>query len=164
MTYATTAEVQGKFPKFPLSSGTTPTQTQADTMQAEVYAELNVVLAAQGITIPYATDATAVGDAFADWLQGVEAHGSAARILKAMFPGATGPDEEAAWSFHQSIYDKALKGLKDGSLVPPGIGASGSKAEPVSYPMRHPETEPSDGTIGTARFRMADCGPDSVRF
>lgn len=164
MTYATFDEVKGKIPKHPIDTTTTPNTTQATTIHAEVSGELNLVLANKGVGIPFISDGSAVQDAFADSLQGWEAHGACARILKAMFGGSVGANQEAAWSFHLDIWEKAIKGLLDGSLLPIGIGATGSKITPTSLPVDFPETMPDDNVIGTPRFSVQHTGTRQTKF
>lgn len=159
MAYATTTDVQGLLPKWTISASSSPTTTQVSAMLADVEAEINVALANQGVSTPYAT----AGD-FLDWLGKLSADGTAARTLKAMFPDSSGPMETPAYKYFSDQYAAGLKAIRDGSMLPPAAGASGVEAVPASYQTRYSDEEADDGRIGTPRFRWGDSGPESVTF
>lgn len=164
MTYVTQATVLGLIPQVVVDATSKPTTAQATTMQQGIYDVLNTHLAAAGVPIPVTSDGSDEGAAFLAFVGRLECYGTAADILKAKFPGHTGPDQEAAWKFWQDKWDAGIAGLMDGSLIPPVVGATGGTAVPASYPTRNPDTEVDDGVIGTPRFRMTDAGPYSTRF
>lgn len=164
MTYVTQATVLGLIPKVTIDTGSTPTAAQATVIQQGIYDTLNTILASAGVPIPVTSDGSAASAAFLAFIGRMECYGTAADILKACFPGHTGPDQEAAWKFWQDKWDAGIKGIMDGSLIPPVVGATGGTAVPASYPTRNPDTEVDDGVIGTPRFRMTDAGPYSTRF
>ncbi|KKL13739.1 hypothetical protein LCGC14_2522730, partial [marine sediment metagenome] len=141
MAYADLDDVQGLIAKWPIGTTTTPTMTQATAIINDVSFEIDAALSANGIAVPVTTPAW-----FVSWLSLANQYGAAAAILKSMFPGATGPDETPAYAFWESRYQKALKGIKDGSLIPPGQ-ANEATVAPSTYLTRNPDTEEDLGDI-----------------
>ncbi len=151
MPYAILNDVIKLFPKFGDLGGTTkPTRQDADEMVTHIDNEVNVSLAGANYTVPVTAP-----QFFLDWLKVVVAYGAAAAILKEMFPAASGPGENPAFAFWESRYKAALKGIKDGSLVPPDVAATGAFAAPSTYFTRNPDTEEDLGDIAEPGLEVA---------
>ncbi len=149
MTYATEAKVESLMSQFSISGSTKPTTTQVAGIITDVDAELDVALAAQGVTTPV----TAPTD-FLSWIAGVSSIGVVARVLRSSFPDVAGPGEQPAFRYWQKLYDGALGGIKDGSMIPPTV-ATGSATAPSTYFTRNPDAEENLGDIAEPKFKMA---------
>jgi len=147
MAYSTSTIIQGLLAQFTLGASSKPTDTQIGTIIAEVDADLNVALAGQGIVVPVTTPAY-----YVTWLEGVSAAGSAARVLKSMFPNTTGAGETPAYAFWQKIYTDALAGIKSGAMIPPDAISGGTRFAPTTYFTRNPDEEEDLGIISEPFF------------
>ena len=150
MAYADLDDVQGLIAKWTVGTTTTPTMTQATAIINDVSFEIDAALSANGIAVPVTTPAW-----FVSWLSLANQYGAAAAILKSMFPGATGPDETPAYAFWESRYQKALKGIKDGSLIPPGLATNEATVAASTYFTRNPDTEEDLGDIAEPFFKRS---------
>lgn len=148
MAYATEAKVESMMAQMTVTGSTKPTSTQVALIITDVDAELDVVLAAQGI----ATPVTAPAD-FLNWLVGISSIGVTARALRSMFPDVTGPGEQPAYRYWQKLYDGALAGIKDGSMIPPTVSAGGA-VSPSTYLTRNPDAEEDLGDIAEPKFKV----------
>ncbi|MDD4986953.1 MAG: hypothetical protein PHQ43_14490, partial [Dehalococcoidales bacterium] len=79
MAYCQLSDVQELVPKFPISTTTTPTQTQVESLIAKIAVEIDAVLEAQGFTVPIKAPAN-----FVLWLETLNALGAAARAMQGM--------------------------------------------------------------------------------
>lgn len=149
MPYATEVKVESMMAQFALDGTTSPDSTQVAAIITDVDAELDVVLAAQGVTTPV----TAPAD-FLSWVTGIASIGVTARVLRSAFPDVTGPGEQPAYRYWQKLYDTALAGIKDGSMIPPTVSAGGA-ISPSTYFIRNPDAEEDLGDIAEPKFKMA---------
>lgn len=151
MPYAALNDVIALFPHFAdLGANTKPSRQAAADMVTDIDNEVNVYLAGANYTTPVTAP-----QFFVDWLKVVVSYGAAAAILKEMFPAATGPGENPAFAFWESRYKSSLKGIKDGSLVPPDVAAAGAFAPPSTYFTRNPDTEEDLGDIANPGLEVA---------
>lgn len=152
MPYADLDDVRGLLAKS-LSNGTdfgdagAPTEVQAEAIIASVSAEIDVVLAARGITVPVTEPAY-----FLSSLLPVNAHGAAARILRSWFPDAVGPGEQPAYAYWQALYDGAIEAMKDGSMIPPGAPTSGQRVVAATHLTEYPDEDPDLGEQANPAF------------
>ena len=112
--YSTTPDIVSRVP-FTLDDKSTPTIAQALSYQAEVNGEIDSVLASQGFTVPVTGPSY-----FLSALAKVEADGTAARVLRTMFPDSRGPGETTAWGFYEVAYRDAIKRWERGLGYPKG--------------------------------------------
>src|SRR3990167_5577380 len=112
MAYAVLTDVQALIAKFPISTTTKPTDTQATAIINDVSVEIDATLAGGGYTVPVTSPLW-----FVDYLGLVNQYGAAAAILKAMFPEAAGATDQnpSIYAFWESRYQRAMKALRDGS-------------------------------------------------
>ena len=148
MTYAVIADVQGVIPKWILDGSSTPSNAQATAIIDAVSEEIDTVIAARGITVPVAAPAH-----FLAGLVMLNVYGGAARVLRAMFPDATGPGETPAYAYWEKQYDEGIAGLKNGSAIPASVEAAGVYVDPSTYFTRNPDTEEDLGEIAEPTFR-----------
>lgn len=148
MAYATEVRVESLMSQFDISGSTKPTTVQVARIITDVDAELDVALAAQGVTTPV----TAPTD-FLNWLIGISSIGVTARVCRSAFPDVAGPGEQPAFRYWQKLYDGALDGIKDGSMIPPTV-ATGGAVSPSTYLTRNPDTEENLGDIAEPKFKM----------
>lgn len=148
--YAKIEDVVALFPHFATLGVTTkPTKDVAADMVTHIDNEVNVALAGANYTTPVTAP-----QFFLDWLKVVVSYGAGAAILKQMFPGATGPGENPAFAFWESRYRAAIKGIRDGSLVPPDVAAAGAFAAPSTYLTRNPDEEEDLGDIANPELEV----------
>ncbi len=148
MAYATITQLQGLLAKFTLSTTTTPTTAQATEILSQVSQEVDVALASKGVAPPVASPSY-----FVDWLEHVNCYGAAAQVLKSAFPGSRGQAEEPAYAYWQKLYDQSMKGIKDGSMLPPGLTANDSYVAPSTYFTRNQDEEEDLGDISEPLFK-----------
>ena len=139
--YAALSDVEARIAKFTLSTTTKPTAAQVTEFLDDITGEMNVHLAAMGVTVPATTPAY-----FIDWLKGMCADGTAALALKSMFPDAVGPAETPAYMFYQQRYESALEGITDGSAIPVDL-TTGNYVAPSTYLTRNSESEEDIGDL-----------------
>ncbi len=148
--YTTETKVEALIAQFAISGTSAPTSTQLTTILEDVAGELNTCMAAQGLVVPVIAP-----NYFLDWLEGLASAGAAARALKSMFPGATGPAETPAYSFWQRIYDNGLKMIKSGDAIPPDADTTGVIA-PSTYGTGHPTSDEDVGENAEPMFKVGD--------
>ena len=146
--YTDATKVAGLISQFAIDGSSSPTTTELDAIMEDVAGELNTCMAAQGLAVPVTTP-----DYFLDWLEGLASAGAAARALKSMFPGATGPAETPAYSFWHRIYDNGLKMIKSGDAIPPDAVSTGVIA-PSTYGTKHPVTNADVGENAEPMFKV----------
>ena len=149
MAYAVRTDVEGLIAQFTLDANSKPTQTQADTLIDDTGDEIDVVLSSAGVAVPVTTPTY-----FKEALKFLNAYGAAAAILRAMFPDATGSGETPAYAFWEARYKAGLKGLKDGSHIPPGVTRSAGYVPPSTYLTRNPDEEEDLGDIAEPQFKV----------
>lgn len=150
MSYATNGEVQGAIAKFTVGAATKPTTTQMTTMISEVEGFIDSVLSARGITTPITAPSQ-----FVSALQGIAVAGTAARVLKSMFPDAVGAGETPAYAYWQKLFDDGIKALVDGSLIPDDplvVGSASGYVAPSTYFTNNPDEEAEIGVIAEPFF------------
>jgi len=108
MAYAALSDIQAVNPKRTYSATSTPTSTQVTAFLTDIAAEIDVVLASRGLTVPVTAPAE-----FLAHLTHVNAVGAAARAEFAMFPEASespagSPQGDRLWSQYQE-YLRALR-------------------------------------------------------
>lgn len=148
MAYATEAKVEALMAKFAVDGSTTPTNTQLTIIIDDVAGDMDSRLAAKGVTVPVTSPAY-----FLDYLEGINSMGAAARTLRSMFPDVSGPGEQPAYNFWQARYNAFLKGVDDGSVIPPDA-MKGETVAPSTYLTRNPDTEEDLGDISEPLFKM----------
>ena len=156
-TYAAASDAQALIPKFVITASTVPSTTDLTSFLEKVDAEINACLAGKGLTVPFSSDGTDVQDKFAELLESANAHGAAVKVLGAAFPAGTGPFAVVRTELHETFL-RIMAGLKDGSLVPPGIAATATLVGPTTYTTNFPnETdEPDFGDQEKPLFRVRD--------
>src|SRR3990170_7005507 len=152
MAYAVRADVQALLPKFTLGAATKPTSTQATAIINDVSAEIDAALAGAGFAVPVTTPSW-----FVNYLGLVNQYGAAAAILKAMFPEAAGASDQtpAIYAFWEARYQRALKSLRDGSAIPPGLAAGSAQGTPSAHFTRNPDEEEDLGDIAEPFFKRS---------
>ena len=152
MPYAELSDVQALLAKFTVGGTTKPTVTQATAIIRDVSAEIDAALAGAGFAVPVTAPAW-----FVNYLGLVNQYGAAAAILKSMFPEAAGATEQtpAVYAFWESRYQKALKALRDGSAIPPGLAAGSAQVTPSTYFTRNPDEEEDLGVIAEPFFKRS---------
>jgi hypothetical protein len=150
MTYGVICDVEGLMAQFTISGTTKPDDTKAGVILDDVSDEIDVVLAAYGLTVPVTAPAY-----FLAWLGLLNAYGATAAILKSMFPGSTGPGENPAWAFWEKRYREGLAGLKDGSLIPGEAVPAAAFPDPSTYLTRNPDQDEDLGDIAEPRFKRS---------
>lgn len=151
MAYAALVDVIGLFPHFAdLGADTKPSRKAAADMVTHIDNEVNVALAGANYTTPVTAP-----QFFVDWLKVVVAYGAGAAILKEMFPAATGPGENPAFAFWEGRYKTSIKGIMNGSLVPPTVAATGAFTAPSTYFTRNPDAEEDLGDIANPGLEVA---------
>lgn len=151
MAYAVIADVQDLIAQFPLSTTSTPTTAQATTIMNDTANEIDMRLSRAGVTTPVTTPA-----AFLRALALLNAYGTAAAVLKSMFPAATGPGETPAYAFWEKRYQDGLAAISDGSFLPDDVVVVGSSGlvEPSTYLTRNPDSEEDTGVIAEPMFKI----------
>ena len=150
MPYAELSDVQALLAKFTVGGTTKPTITQATAMISDVSLEVDAALAGAGFAVPVTTPTW-----FVNYLGLINQYGAAAAILKSMFSDSSGPDETPAYAFWESRYQKALKALRDGSAIPPGLAAGSAQVTPSTYFTRNPDEEEDLGDIAEPFFKRS---------
>lgn len=135
MAYATTPDIERLMAQMNIGSTSKPNKTMVDTIIVDTEHEVNMVLSSKDIDTPVTAPAIFVG-----WLKLVVSYGATAAVLKSMFPGATGPAENPAWAFWEARYKAALKGIRDGDLIPAEVPRNRS-VRPSTYFTAHPSEE-----------------------
>lgn len=126
MSYCAIVDVQALNPKRTYGAATTPTSTQVTALIAQIAAEIDAILEAQGYTVPVTSPAT-----FVTSLLTVNAYGVAALAEAAMFPETTAPGETAHWSYLEKKYQAWLKDLRAG-IVPSSLSRSEAASNAAS--------------------------------
>ena len=133
------------------SDFTPVTDGQMDSFRDETSAQINVVLESVGVAVVPVTDHAA----FQTYLGAVEAWGTAAQVLKAMFPEAMGPGEQPAYAFWDRKYRDALVSLSRSQHIPPNLFGE-DRPVPSSYFTKHPEDEAQMGALAGASAFVVD--------
>ena len=145
MAYSTTAEVNRLLGPHAVTATTPVTTTDVDALRASVSYHLDAVLRGAHVSVLPVADAS-----FKNYLATIEAWGVAAQVLKALFPEASGPGEQPAHAYWQSLFDKAMKDLPQ--LVPSSLLETEVLAS--SYFTKHSEEEAELGILaGTSLFK-----------
>mgnify|MGYP005813734273 CR=1 FL=1 len=152
MAYAATADIQAVVAQFTIDSNSVPTTTQVGLLRDQIEGQINALLAAKGITVPFATDSSADQDAFAAFLKHLSAFGAAAATLKAMFPDASGPGETPAYAFFQSGYKDGLAMLQDGTGIPLSLSEAATTIAPSTMNTRNPDDDEDLGDRANPTF------------
>ena len=138
MAYASVSDVTARLGRFDAPGASTqPSETEVETMLHEVSGAVDAILASRGVATPVTAPTS-----FVDWLGGVVAAGVTAQALAIRFPNDLG-SEGAGWAvaYWTDKYDKAVAGLKDGSMVPPELTDSSSRMVTSTYLTDNPDTE-----------------------
>lgn len=148
MSYAVIADLQDLIAQFPISVSSTPTTPQATTILTDISNEIDTRLSGRGILVPVTTPTS-----FVRALALLNAYGSAAAVLKSMFPGAVGPGETPAYAFWEKRYQDGLANIVE--LIPVDAVVNAAWIEPSTYLTRNPNVEESLGDIAEPLFSMA---------
>jgi hypothetical protein len=149
MAYATLSEVQELIAQFPITASSAPDTTQATEIIADISDEVDVRLAGAGIAVPVDTP-----EYFLRWLGVLTGYGSAAAILKSMFPAAVGPGETPAYAFWEERYQAGLKAITDGEISAPDTPTGSGFVEPSTYLTRNPDTNEDIGVNAEPLFSI----------
>ena len=149
MSYCQLSDVSSLIARFGVNVSSTPTSTQAQAINNDVGYELDVAIEGAGFLTPI-TDVK-----FGWYLLALNAYGSAAAILKSMFPDAKGPGETPAYAFWEARYQLGLKGVKDGTLIPPGLPRNARFVAPVTYLTLNPDQDSSLGANADPTFTVS---------
>jgi|SRR3990167_3649167 len=147
MAYATVAMVAELMAQFTIGSATKPSTAQTDVIIDQVADEIDTALAVAGVLVPVTSPVYFLG-----WLEGLNSAGATARVLKSMFPGTTGAGETPAYAFYQRIYTDGVKGIQNGTMIPPDA-VEGSRTGPTTYFTSHSDEEEDLGTIAEPFFQ-----------
>ena len=126
--YCTVAEAAALVPQWPQASW--PAELDATLELKGIDAAINMALSSKGIAIPFESDGTTSQEKFADWLTLICRNGVAWRVVRALFPDATGSGETPAWVEFKAVYTAGLKGIKDESMLPQFVQDSSSEVQP----------------------------------
>lgn len=149
MAYAVLKDVERLIAQFEITATGTPSSTEVDRILTDMEAEVNVALAAAGYTVPATAPAF-----FLEWLRILVSYGTAAAVLKSRFPDVVGPGENPAYAFWESRYKAGLKGIQNGSMVPPDAGSTSAFVAPSTYLTRNPDTEEKLGDIAEPGIKI----------
>ena len=147
MAYSTTAEVNRLLGPHAVTATTPVTTTDVDALRASVSYHIDAVLRGAHVSVLPVADAS-----FKNYLATIEAWGVAAQVLKALFPEASGPGEQPAHAYWQSLFDKAVRDLSE--LVPSSLLETEMLAS--NYFTKHPEEEAELGTLAGASLFKTD--------
>lgn len=109
MAYCTIDDVQIFAAKFPLSTSTTPTSAQVETLIDLVAAQIDSVLLSKGYTVPVTTPTE-----FVNSLRLLNAQGAEAMALMAQFPGGASKDSTPQYQAVLDLYQSGLEALRNG--------------------------------------------------
>jgi hypothetical protein len=149
MAYATADEVQALMAQFPIGSGSKPDKVAIETIIDDTASEIDSLLASVDLAVPVTTPAH-----FVRTLARVNAYGTAAAVLKSMFPASVGPGENPAWAFWEKRYQNWLTWLREGEGIPPDVPSGAASVGPSTYFTRNPEEEENLGTIAEPRMTV----------
>jgi len=147
MVYGTAADVQDLIAQFVISTQSTPMLVQLGTILTDISNEIDVTLDGAGIAAPVATP-----QYFVDWLGRLNAYGTAAAVLKSMFPAAADPGEQPAYAFWEERYQKGLQGIRDRTMTPSTVVTNANTIQPSTYLTRNSESEENLGDIAEPLF------------
>jgi hypothetical protein len=142
--YCTVAEVEAMIPQWPKTTWP-PTLNAAEEIVA-INAEVNMVLANHDMTVPFVSDGTAVQALFFDYLKMVCRNGVAWRVVRSLFPEATGAGETPAWADFKSKFKDGLKGLSSGDMIPQTLDIVPTSPSTLDDTHGSEEVNPSLGT------------------
>lgn len=138
MAYTNVDIVQTRIARFIVGSGRTVTPEQLDQIIDDVDAEVNHIVDTLGGTVPVTTPAW-----FVIRLRSLASDGSAAVVLKSLFPEAQGPGTSPAYAFYEDRYRAGIRLL----LVRGLPVALVTRIQAQTYFTRHPEEEAELGTL-----------------
>lgn len=147
--YTAIEDVERLIAQFVLGDSTKPDITQSQSIISDTEYEVNTYLSAKGVDIPVASPSY-----FVEWLGLLCSYGSAAAILKSMFPSATGAAETPAYAFWEARYKAGLKGIMDGTLIPSDM-IPAKQIRPSTYFTRNPDSNEPLGTIAEPWFERS---------
>lgn len=113
MAYCQLGDVRGLVSNWTIDSSSSPSSTEAQAIIDGVDGVIDGVLAGVGLTVPVTSPAR-----FVELLKSCSMYGSAAQVLKSMFPEERPPGAESAWKFWSDEHRAILEGLKSGALIP----------------------------------------------
>jgi len=134
MAYSDLGDVEGLLAQWDISSSTKPSSTQVQAIRQGVDDTIDGVLAGLGLTVPVTEPERFVG-----LLRSCSKYGTAAQVLKSMFPEERPPGAESAWKFWADEYRSIIAGLKSGGLVPHDATYSLAKPLPSTELTRNPD-------------------------
>ncbi len=105
MSYSTTEQVNRILGPHAVTATTPVTTSDVDALRSDVSYKIDAVLISEGASVP-ATDTTVT-----DYLGAMESWGVTAQVFKALFPEASGPGEQPAYAYWQSLFTDALSSL-----------------------------------------------------
>ena len=149
MAYATEADVEALMAQVTISATTSLTSTELAIIIDDVAGEIDTALASQDVVVPVTAPTYVL-----NWLEGVNSMGATARALRSLFPDVAGMGEQPAFAFWQRLYDNALKGIRDGSMIPPDLARSDTSVAPSTYLTRNPDDELDLGDIAEPFFKV----------
>lgn len=147
MAYSVETDVEALVAKFTVDGSSKPNSTQVSAIIDMVDADIDVALAASGVTTPVTSPTAAM-----NWLKKVSAEGTAAMVLKSMFPDVVGPAETPAYAFWEKRYRESLKMIQNMTFLSSIFG--NSLVYPGTYLTRNPDQEEDIGTIAEPQFKV----------
>jgi len=144
MVYCTEAEVEAMVPQWPRSGW--PSLFDLDQEIESIDAELNVILANRGMSVPYVSDTSNEGDAFYLYLGLLCRSGVTWRVVQSI---ARGSDDVAMWEDFHTAYEEGKKGLQSGQTIPYTVKQSEDSLGPSNINTIHPTDEVND-SLGSA--------------
>ena len=136
MSYASLSDVQALNPKRTYDATTTPTSTQVSSLITQVAAEIDMVLASQGYTVPVTAPASLLTA-----LKYINAYGAGALAEAGMFPEVAGLGETPHWKMLETKYQDWLKSLREGK-IPPDLDKSADTISSFYHVMSDQEDFP----------------------
>ena len=155
-TYAAETDVEALVAQWVIDGSSKPTSTQLTTLLESSDAEMDAMLSAEGVTVPFVSDGSDEQDKFATFLTGTNALGAAALWCASAFPDVTGPGEVPIREYLQARYDSRLKMLQSGAAIPNSVAAGKTLHGPITMNTEFPSTEPDLGTYAQPAFKRSD--------
>ena len=146
MAYTTVTDLEARIPGRAGQTAFAPlTNAQVQDIVDGVADAIDARLAGCGFTVPVSSPASLVR-----YLGRVNVWGAAAEVLKAVYPGQSGQQSEAAWKFFEDRYTAQMESKSAGGTPPICETAAGhlgtsSAVAPSSYTTAYPD---EDGDLG----------------
>jgi hypothetical protein len=139
--YATVTDVENLNPqRGRYDVKTVPTRQQVEGYLEQIAAEIDSVLAAQGLSTPVSAPAT-----FLTFITRLNALGAAAQAELGAFPEAEGSlGGSFSGARYQRMYEAGLARLVKGEAIPPAAGTAGARVQAAAYGTDNPDPVTGD--------------------